>query len=284
MNDLLRFNGAVRRDPKVEAWFSDVVDPFRMMTRVWFERLRDCGSDVRELLHDGCPTACVGDAPFAYVDAFKGHANVGFFYGATLADPRGLLEGTGKRMRHVKLRLDKKPNAEGLKDLIAAAYADIRERLLLIETKARPTMTKAGKAPDDSEVSASSLIDAKLKGLDDWRGEILARVRKLIKEADPDVVEDVKWRKPSNPAGVPVWEHAGIICTGETYKSVVKLTFAKGASLNDPSRLFNASLDGNVRRAIDIHEGDKIDGKALKALIRAAVALNTSTQKKPKRA
>jgi hypothetical protein len=187
-------------------------------------------------------------------------------------------------MRHVKLRLDKKPNAEGLKDLIAAAYADIRERLLLIETKARPTMTKAGKAPDDSEVSASSLIDAKLKGLDDWRGEILARVRKLIKEADPDVVEDVKWRKPSNPAGVPVWEHAGIICTGETYKSVVKLTFAKGASLNDPSRLFNASLDGNVRRAIDIHEGDKIDGKALKALIRAAVALNTSTQKKPKRA
>ncbi len=284
MNDLLRFNGAVRRDPKVEAWFSDVVDPFRMMTRVWFERLRDCGSDVRELLHDGCPTACVGDAPFAYVDAFKAHANVGFFYGATLADPRGLLEGTGKRMRHVKLRLDKKPNAEGLKDLIAAAYADIRERLLLIETKARPTMTKAGKAPDDSEVSASSLIDAKLKGLDDWRGEILARVRKLIKEADPDVVEDVKWRKPSNPAGVPVWEHAGIICTGETYKSVVKLTFAKGASLNDPSRLFNASLDGNVRRAIDIHEGDKIDGKALKALIRAAVALNTSTQKKPKRA
>src|SRR5256714_6438260 len=107
---------------------------------------------------------------------------------------------------------------------------------------------------------------------------MLARVRTLIKQADPDVVEEVKWRKPSNSMlGVPVWEHAGIICTGETYKSVVKLTFAKGASLKDPSRLFNSSLEGNVRRAIDLHEGDKIDEKALKALIRAAVALNTSS-------
>src|SRR5256714_13460210 len=108
---------------------------------------------------------------------------------------------------------------------------------------------------------------------------MLARVRTLIKQADPEVVEEVKWRKPSNAMlGVPVWEHAGIICTGETYKSVVKLTFAKGASLKDPSGLFNASLEGNVRRAIDIHEGDKIDEKALKALIRAAVALNTSAR------
>ena len=137
----------------------------------------------------------------------------------------------------------------------------------------------------------SPLIDARIKALGDWRGETLARVRSLIKEADPDVVEEVKWRKPSNPLGVPVWEHAGIICTGETYKAAVKLTFAKGAALEDPSGLFNSSLDGNVRRAIDIHEGDKIDEKALKALIRAAVALNTSTratarpvrsQKKPK--
>jgi hypothetical protein len=118
----------------------------------------------------------------------------------------------------------------------------------------------------------SQLIDARISELGDWRGETLARIRRLIKEADPEVVEEWKWR------GVPVWEHAGIICTGETYKSVVKMTFAKGASLADPSRLFNASLDGNTRRAIDIHEGDKIDETALKALIRAAVALNTSAR------
>src|ERR1041384_4204517 len=127
-------------------------------------------------------------------------------------------------------------------------------------------------------LSPSQLIDARIKGLADWRGEMLARVRALIKQADPEVVEAVKWRKPSNAMlGVPVWEHAGIICTGETYKDKVKLTFAKGASLKDPSGLFNASLEGNTRRAIDFHEGDKIDEKALKALVRSAVALNTST-------
>ena len=121
------------------------------------------------------------------------------------------------------------------------------------------------------------LIDARIKALGDWRGMTLARVRALIKQADPGVVEEVKWRKPSNAMlGVPVWEHDGIICTGETYKNYVKLTFAKGAALEDPAGLFNSSLEGNVRRAIDIHEGDKIDEKALKALIRAAVALNTS--------
>ena len=117
--------------------------------------------------------------------------------------------------------------------------------------------------------SPSRLIDARIKELGDWRGETLARVRAIIKQADPDVVETWKWR------GVPVWEHAGILCTGETYKAAVKLTFAKGAALDDPSKLFNASLEGNARRAIDIHEGDKINEKALKTLIRAAVALNT---------
>ena len=113
----------------------------------------------------------------------------------------------------------------------------------------------------------------------DWRVETLARVRALIEEADPDIVEDVKWRKPSNAMqGVPVWEHAGIVCTGETYKTAVKLTFANGAALEDPSHIFNASLDGNTRRAIDIHEGDKLDEKAFKALIRAAVALNMASR------
>jgi hypothetical protein len=120
--------------------------------------------------------------------------------------------------------------------------------------------------------SPSQLIDARIAALGDWRGETLARVRSLIREADPEVIEEWKWR------GVPVWEHAGIICTGETYKSVVKMTFAKGAALEDPSGLFNSSLEGNTRRAIDFHEGDKIDEKALKALIRAAVALNISAR------
>jgi hypothetical protein len=136
--------------------------------------------------------------------------------------------------------------------------------------------TKRGANDETGAPSPSHLIDARIKELRDWRGEALARIRKLIKEADPEIVEEVKWRKPSNMLGVPVWEHAGIICTGETYKDKVKLTFARGASLEDPSGLFNSSLEGNVRRAIDFHEGDKIDEKALKALIHAAVALNMS--------
>ncbi len=129
MNDLLRFSSPVRRDPKIEAWFSDFADPHRLMTRTWFERMRGCGADVRELLHDGCPVSCVEDAPFGYVNAFKAHANVGFFYGAMLADPAGLLEGDGKRMRHVKLRPGKELDVEALSDLIKAAYQDIRRRL-----------------------------------------------------------------------------------------------------------------------------------------------------------
>ena len=147
--------------------------------------------------------------------------------------------------------------------------------------------TKSGSKEGKGADSPSQLIDARIKELSDWRGETLARVRILIKQADPEVVEEWKWR------GVPVWSHDGIICTGETYKNVVKMTFAKGASLKDPSGLFNSSLEGNTRRAIDFHEGGKIDEKALTALIRAAVALNTSvraaarparSQKKPKNA
>ncbi len=133
----------------------------------------------------------------------------------------------------------------------------------------------SAKAAMDAD-TASQLIDARITELGDWRGVTLARIRHLIREADRDVVEEVKWRKPSNPAGVAVWSHAGIVCTGETYKDKVKLTFAKGALFDDPSGLFNASLDGNVRRAIDIGEAAPIDETALKALIRAAVALNTS--------
>jgi hypothetical protein len=122
--------------------------------------------------------------------------------------------------------------------------------------------------------SDSGLIDGKIAAMDDWRRETLAHLRRLIREADPDVVEEVKWRKPSNPSGVPVWSHGGMICTGETYKDKVKLTFAKGASLPDPAGLFNSSLDGGTRRAIDIGEGDSVDEQEFKALIRAAVALN----------
>src|SRR5687768_7894674 len=129
-----------------------------------------------------------------------------------------------------------------------------------------------------SKKSASRMIDERIKALGDWRGKLLSTIRTLIKQADPDVTEEWKWR------GVPVWSHDGLICTGETYKSVVKLTFAKGAQLKDPSKLFNSSLEGNVRRAIDLHEGDKVDAPAFKALIRDAVALNTSARRRDHRA
>jgi len=128
--------------------------------------------------------------------------------------------------------------------------------------------------------SPSRLIDARIKGFTDWRGDMLSRIRRLIKQAVPDVVEEVKWRKPSNPMGVPVWSHDGIICTGETYKDKVKLTFAKGAFIEDPAGLFNSSLEGNTRRAIDLYEGDEIDENAFKSLVRAAAVLNASGKKK----
>ena len=161
--------------------------------------------------------------------------------------------------------------------------------LQVVAKRATATMKKRGSGSKEGKGtdSPSQLIDARIKELRDWRGETLARVRILIQQADPEVVEEWKWR------GVPVWSHAGIICTGETYKNIVKLTFAKGASLEDPSGLFNSSLEGNTRRAVDLQEGDKIDEKALKALIRAAVALNKSVRatagpigspKRPKRA
>jgi hypothetical protein len=144
-------------------------------------------------------------------------------------------------------------------------------------------MTNGKSGAKEGKDSPSHLIDARIKKLGDWRGETLARARSIIRQADPDVVEEVKWRKPSNAMlGVPVWEHDGIICTGETYKTYVKLTFARGAALADPSGVFNASLEGNVRRAIDIGEDDKINEKALKALIRAAVALNTAGRARKK--
>ncbi len=155
----------------------------------------------------------------------------------------------------------------------------------MLVKKARTTIeTTKGEAKVETEGgSPSQRIDARIEAMGDWRGETLARVRSLIKQADPAVIEEMKWAKPSNSmSGVPVWSHTGILCTGETYKDKVKFTFAKGASLEDPSSLFNSSLEGNTRRAIDIHEGDKIDEEALKALIRAAVALNTSNPAKLK--
>src|SRR3979411_2684177 len=138
-------------------------------------------------------------------------------------------------------------------------------------------MKKLGASQDQS---ASQLISQRIAELRDWRGETLSRMRKLIKQADPDVVEEWKWVKPKSP-GTPVWSHDGIICTGESYKNAVKLTFAKGASLKDPARIFNSSLDGNVRRAIDIHEGEEVDESAFKALVRQAVARNSSGKSKP---
>ena len=147
-------------------------------------------------------------------------------------------------------------------------------------TKSATTMkpSTSGATEGEGGVPPSQLIDRRIEELGDWRGEMLARVRGLIRRADPDVVEEWKWR------GVPVWSHAGIICTGETYKNAVKLTFARGAALEDPSRLFNASLEGNTRRAIDLHEGDEIDEEALTALVRAAVALNVAARAPARRA
>ena len=152
------------------------------------------------------------------------------------------------------------------------------------KTAARKPATKAAARPRASKAtkstkSASQLITEKFAALADWRGDVLQRIRKLIKEAEPAIIEELKWAKASNPIGVPVWSHNGMICTGESYKNAVKLTFAKGASLKDPARLFNASLDGNARRAIDIHEGEKIDEAAFKELIRAAVCLNEAEKK-----
>lgn len=143
-------------------------------------------------------------------------------------------------------------------------------------------MKKSKNSSKKGKDSPSKLTDAKDEEPVDWRSKMLARIRKLVREADPEAVEEMKWRKPSNPAGVPVWSHGGIICTGETYKNAVKMTFAKGASLADPAGLFNSSLEGNKRRAIDFHQGDKIDEKALKALVRAAVALNTAGEAEPR--
>jgi hypothetical protein len=169
---------------------------------------------------------------------------------------------------------------------------DGRGRIFHQESDTTMKKTKSGVEERKGGGSPSQRIDARIKELSDWRGETLARIRALIKQADAEVVEEWKWAKPTNP-GTPVWSHAGIICTGETYKNAVKMTFAKGASLADPSGLFNSSLEGNTRRAIDFHEDDKIDEKALQALIRAAVALNTSvratarpvrSQKRPKNA
>ena len=145
----------------------------------------------------------------------------------------------------------------------------------MVGAKAQVGRAKAA----DTVGDASQLIDTKIKKLGDWRGETLTRVRRLIHEAAPNVVEEVKWRKPSSPAGVPVWSHAGIICTGETYKDKVKLTFAKGALVDDPSSLFNSDLDGNIRRAIDICKDDELDEAAFKSLIVAATMLNTSGAK-----
>ncbi len=161
-------------------------------------------------------------------------------------------------------------DCEKLASVPIAPLTGVRDGSHTRETAERDANTMKASATTNGE-SPSRLIDARIKELDDWRGKMLSHVRALIKEADPEVVEEWKWR------GVPVWSHDGLICTGETYKSVVKLTFAKGASLQDPSGLFNSSLEGNVRRAIDLHEGDEVDADAFKTLIRAAVALNRSS-------
>ena len=155
-----------------------------------------------------------------------------------------------------------------------ARTAPAAKRFPKTRATAKKTTSSRASTKGESAKPASRLIDERIRSLGDWRGKTLAEVRRLIHEADPDIVEEVKWVKPTNPLGVPVWSHAGIVCTGEVYRDYVKLTFARGASLEDPRKLFNASLEGNMRRAIDIREGDELDTKAFKALIKAAVAEN----------
>jgi hypothetical protein len=286
MDDIFRLDSTARRDPRIAAWFA-IADPHRTIAQSWFEHIRGLGPDVREVLHDGCPVACVGNAAFAYVDAYKSYASVGFYFGASLDDPAHLLEGDGKRMRHVKLRPGKELDDKAVCHLIAAAYHDARQRLGLIRAPhgERATMVrekaKRTKSKSKENKSAPVRIDKKIERTGDWRAGILSCLRKLIHEADPQATETVKWRKASNPLGVPVWEHDGILCTGETYNDKVKVTFARGAALADPAKQFNSSLEGNMRRAIDFGEGAKINAKAFKALVRAAAALNASKAKRP---
>lgn len=263
--EIFRIKGSQLRDSSVEHWLA-ADSELRAIARTWFHRIRQCGDDVRETLHDGYPVACVEDAPFAYVNTFKAHASVGFFQGADLADPAGMLEGGGRRMRHVKLRPGQSLDAAALARLIEAAHATIRASLA---AEGEMTMKKT---PSSHEPSASARIDQKIAAMGDWRGNVLAKLPAVILSADPGVIEEWKWDGP-------VWSCAGVICTGETYKKAVKMTFANGASLADPSGLFNASLEGKTRRAIDVHEGDPINEKALRALIQTAVKFNVARMK-----
>jgi hypothetical protein len=221
-----------------------------------------------------------GDGWFLGIHCLTKYVKVAFFHGASL---RPLPPGASKQkdVRYLDIHEGDELDEAQLAAWVKQASRLPRRTHVSGEMKKATSVKKSVSTEAKAGASASQHIDARIKELGDWRGETLARVRALIKQAVPDVVEEWKWR------GVPVWEHGGIICTGETYKSVVKLTFAKGASLEDPSRLFNSSLEGNTRRAIDLHEGDKIDEKALKVLVRAAAALNASKRpaaKRPKRA
>jgi hypothetical protein len=211
-----------------------------------------------------------GQGYFLGIHVFTHYIKVAFFRGTSL---RPAPPGTSKTKdtRYIDIRegeLDEAQMATWVKQ--AAELPGWRPTKPYANHSSEATMKPAAAKQADS---ATQLISKRIAELDDWRGETLGRIRALIKEAEPDIVEEWKWR------GTPVWSHNGIVCTGETYKAVVKMTFAKGAALKDPSRLFNSSLDGNVRRAIDIHEGDKLDAPALKALLRAAVALNSSGKK-----
>ena len=186
----------------------------------------------------------------------------------------------GRIQRQMKSSI-KKPKA-GAKAKAGASEAEpikVRkgEKAVVVRSSGNPRIAKAD---GGAGTPASRLIDQRIRDLGGWRGETLARMRALILEADPEMTEECKWIKPTNPLGVPVWSHAGIVCTGEAYAKVVKLTFARGASLADPTRLFNGSLEGNTRRAIDIHEGEKVDASAFKALVKAAVAQNGPPAKK----
>ena len=240
--------------------------------------------DVRKAVKWNSPFYGVGEQGwFLSFHCFTKYVKVAFFRGTSLHPlPPGESKGKDTALpRHSRGRPARRSAACRLGEASQPIARRTNVSGATTAMKKATSMKKSGAKEAKAADSPSQHIDARIKELGDWRGEMLARIRSIIKQADPDVVEEWKWR------GVPVWEHDGIICTGETYKAVVKMTFAKGAALDDPTDLFNSSLEGNTRRAIDFHQGDKIDEKALKALIREAAALNVSARaarKKPKSA
>jgi hypothetical protein len=265
MSQVLRFPSSVKRDPDVDAWMKAHSEELGEIARQWFEIMRDCGNDVRELLHDGHPTACVADAAFAYVNAFKSHVNVGFFRGAELYDPKGLLDGTGKFMRHVKLRPDGRVDAKALKKLIELAYTDMKKRLKAQSkglSAAEPVLLTGGN-PQIAKADGDAPVQAYIAAMPGWKRDVGRRLDAFIVRNAPNVRKAVRWNSPFY--GI---EGQGWFLGFHVFTHYVKVTFFRGTSLR-PVPPGGTSKDA---RWIDIHEDD-LDEAQLATWIRQAAAL-----------